>query len=61
LYRLPIGTIRLDLGYKLNPSFQDLREASDIVSALQEGTPVSEVPADNLRRFHVHFSISVSF
>ena len=61
LYRLPIGTIRLDLGYKLNPSFQDLREASDIVSALQEGTPVSEVPVDNSRRFHVHFSISVSF
>ncbi len=61
LYRLPVGTIRLDLGYKINPSFQDLREASDIVNALKLGTPVSEVPAHNSRRYHVHFSISVSF
>jgi len=61
LYRLPVGTIRLDLGYKINPSFQDLREASDIVNALNDGTPVSEVPAHNSRRYHFHFSISVTF
>jgi outer membrane protein insertion porin family len=61
LYRLPIGTIRMDLGYKLNPSFQDLREASDIVKALQEGTPPSEVAVHNSKRYHGHFSISVTF
>ena len=61
LYRLPVGTIRLDLGYKLNPSFQDLREASDIVNAAATGTPVADVSAHNSKRYHVHFSISVSF
>jgi outer membrane protein insertion porin family len=61
LYRLPFGTMRLDLGYKLNPSYQDLREASDVVNALTEGTPLSEVPVHNAKRYHVHFSISVTF
>ncbi len=61
LYRLPFGTFRLDLGYKLNPSFQDLREASDVVKALDEGTPLSDIPVYNSKRYHVHFSISVTF
>lgn len=61
LYHLPVGTIRFDLGYKLNPSFQDVREASDIVEAQQRGTPLSEVPVHNSMRFHGHFSISVTF
>jgi len=61
LYRLPIGTVRIDTGYKLNPSYQDLREAKDVVSALLAGTPLDQVPAKESKRFHVHLSISVSF
>jgi outer membrane protein insertion porin family len=61
LYRLPVGTIRFDLGYKINASYQDLREASDVVNALKLGTPLSEVPSHNSKRYHVHFSISVTF
>jgi outer membrane protein insertion porin family len=61
LYRLPVGTVRFDLGYKINPSFQDLREASDIANAIIEGKPVTDVPTDNSKRFHAHFSISVTF
>jgi outer membrane protein insertion porin family len=61
LYRLPVGTMRLDTGYKLNPSYQDLREAGDVTRALIAGTPLDQVPAHQSKRFHVHFSISVSF
>ena len=61
LYRLPVGTIRFDVGYKINPSFQDLRDASDIIHALEQGRSLSDVPADNSKRYHAHFSISVTF
>jgi outer membrane protein insertion porin family len=61
LYRLPIGTFRMDLGYKLNPSYQDLREAKDVYRAIEDGTPLEEVPADGWRRLQFHLSIAVSF
>ena len=61
LYRLPVGTMRLDLGYKLNPSYQDIRDASDVTRALAEGTPLDQVPVHESWRLHGHFSISVSF
>lgn len=61
LYRLPIGTMRVDGGYKLNPSFQDLRDAGDVANALIDGTPLDRVPAKQSRRLHLHLSISVSF
>jgi outer membrane protein insertion porin family len=61
MYRLPIGTFRLDTGYKLNPSYQDVREARDVYNAVTNETPLDQVPAKNIKRFHVHFSIAVSF
>ena len=61
LFRSPVGTFRLDLGYKLNPSAQDLREASEVVDALQNGQPLEQVTVHPWRRFHGHLSISVSF
>jgi outer membrane protein assembly factor BamA len=61
LYRLPVGTLRVDAGYKLNPSFQDLRDAEDLWKAITDGTPLDQVPAKQIRRFYVHLSISVSF
>ena len=61
LYRLPVGTLRLDTGYKLNPSYQDLRNAGDVVDALVNGTPLEDVPTSQWKRLHTHFSIAVSF
>ena len=61
LYRLPIGTFRFDTGYKLNPSYQDLREARDVYRAVSDGTPLDQVPAKNGKRFHFHLSVAVSF
>ncbi len=61
LFGSPVGTFRLDLGYKLNPSFQDLHEASDVVDALVNQRPLDQIAEYPSRRFHVHLSISVSF
>lgn len=61
LFRLPVGTIRGDVGYKLNPSYQDLREPTAVFNALINGEPPESVPADESRRFEFHLSISVSF
>lgn len=61
MYRLPIGTFRFDTGYKLNPSYQDLREARDVYQAVDNGTPLDQVPAKNSKRFEFHLSIAVSF
>lgn len=61
LYRLPIGTFRFDTGYKLNPSYQDLREAKDVYNAIVNETPLDQVPEKPLKRFDFHLSIAVSF
>ncbi len=61
LYRLPIGTFRFDVGYKLNPSYQDLREARDVYQAISDGTPLDQIPAKNSKRFEYHLSVAVSF
>ena len=61
LFRLPVGTIRGDVGYKLNPSYQDLRDPTAVFNALISGAPPESVPADESRRFEFHISISVSF
>jgi len=61
MYRLPIGTLRFDVGYKLNPSYQDLREASDVYRAVTDKTPLDAIPAKNSMRFAYHLSIAVSF
>jgi len=61
LYRLPIGTFRFDVGYKLNPSYQDLREAQDVYQAISDGTPLDQIPAKNSKRFEYHLSVAVSF
>jgi len=61
MYRLPIGTFRFDVGYKLNPSYQDLREARDVYRAVDEGTPLDQVPAHNGKRFEYHLSVAVAF
>jgi outer membrane protein insertion porin family len=56
-YQTPVGFIRLDLAYKINPSPEDLRDAHDVVAA----GGIENVPEDNGRRFRVHFGIGQAF
>ena len=53
----PVGPVQLDLGYKLNPSVLDVREPGAVGRALLEGRSVSDVPAERIRRFHLHLSV----
>jgi outer membrane protein insertion porin family len=55
-YQTPVGFIRFDVAYKVNPSPEDLRNAADVVSMGLENAPTS-----NLRRFRLHFGIGQAF
>jgi outer membrane protein insertion porin family len=57
-YRTPVGFIRLDMAYKLNPSPEDLRDARDVARA---GGDLESVPEDNSRRLRLHFGIGQAF
>jgi outer membrane protein insertion porin family len=52
-----VGPLRIDLGYKLNPSPLDLRSPDAVAQALVAGDPIASVPTDGLRRWHLHFAI----
>ncbi len=56
-----VGPIRLDLGYKLNPSPLDVRDPGDVARALVTGRPVLSVPADQGMRWHLHLSVGRGF
>ena len=56
-YQTPVGFIRLDFAYKINPSPEDLRDATDVVAA----GGIENVPEDHSRRFRVHFGIGQAF
>jgi outer membrane protein insertion porin family len=59
-YRTPVGMLRLDVAYKLNPAEADLRRPEDIV--LYEQGFRSDPPEDRfLRRLNVHVSIDRAF
>jgi len=69
-YQTPVGfLVRLDLGYKLNPSNRDLQDPRDVFlfenrdnEALQEvGFEPGPPPRRNLRRFNLHLSIGQTF
>lgn len=51
------GSVRIALGYKLNPSPLDLRDPGLVGAALVAGLPLSTVPESTLRRFHLHLAI----
>ncbi len=59
--RTLIGPIRVSLGYKLNPSPLDLRDADRVLRALQQDLPLSTVPTDWKHRLHIHVSLGQSF
>jgi outer membrane protein assembly factor BamA len=53
----PVGPVQLDLGYKLNPSLQDVRSPNAVARALAAGDRIETIPEDSLLRWHLHFSI----
>jgi outer membrane protein insertion porin family len=60
-YETVVGAIQIAVGYKLNPSSLDLRSPQGVLGALEQGLPISSVPAESRRRFHLHFSIGSTF
>lgn len=54
-YRTPVGFLRIDIAYKLNPDPQDLRDPDDF---FREGTAAE---ASWLRRFALHLSIGQKY
>ncbi|NNF03761.1 MAG: BamA/TamA family outer membrane protein, partial [Rhodothermales bacterium] len=59
-YRTPVGLIRLDLAYKLNPSPTDLRSATEMVR-YEQGLTDSFPKGSGIRRLNLHLTIDRSF
>jgi len=60
-YYTPVGAIRVDVGYKLNPSVFDIRDAGDVLAATLAGRPASSAPVHERMRFNVHLSLGLFF
>lgn len=52
-----VGPLRIDVGYKLNPSPLDLRSPDAVAKALVAGDPISSVPTGSLARWHLHIAV----
>jgi len=59
-YRTPVGALGLSLGYKLNPSALDLRDAGKVLDAYIAGQPIESAETDALSRLHLHFSFGIA-
>ena len=59
-YQTPVGAVRLSLGYKINPSDLDLRDANDVLNALLQGLPVTTAETAWTRRLHLHLSFGMT-
>lgn len=60
-YRTVIGAVRLSLGYKLNPSLDDVRDPQQVLDAILAGTPITAVPTQWLRRLQLHVALGTAF
>jgi outer membrane protein assembly factor BamA len=60
-YYTPVGAIRLDMGYQLNPGVLDVRHAGDVLAAAVAGRPASSAPVDNRMRLNFHLSLGLFF
>jgi outer membrane protein assembly factor BamA len=60
-YYTPVGAIRFDVGYKLNPSTFDLRHSQDVVDALRAGRSPTTAPVDHWRRYGFHLALGLYF
>lgn len=56
-----VGPIKVSLGYKLNPSFLDVRNPDAVLDALQNGRSIESVSANWKRRLHLHISLGQTF
>jgi outer membrane protein insertion porin family len=59
-YQTPVGALGVSMGYKLNPSLLDERDPNDVTQALEAGSSVEDLPAQWLRRVHLHLSFGVA-
>ena len=59
-YQTPVGALGLSLGYKLNPSALDLRDAGKVLDAYIAGQPIESAETDALSRLHLHFSFGIA-
>jgi outer membrane protein insertion porin family len=60
-YYTPVGAIRLDVGYKLNPSDFDVRDPGEVLAATLAGRPASSAPVHERMRFNFHLSLGLFF
>lgn len=60
-YGTPVGSLRVTLGYKLNPSPLDVRAPEDVLRVLEEDRPIDEVPPKNWMRWQLHLALQVGF
>jgi outer membrane protein insertion porin family len=60
-YIMSLGSIRLGLGYKLNPSLLDLVDSDQVLAAALEGRPAGNLPKNERRRFQLHLSFGSAF
>ena len=56
-YLTPIGAVRAEVGYKLNPSILDLADPGDVARAIGEGRPIDSVRGRNSHRYRLHIGI----
>jgi outer membrane protein assembly factor BamA len=60
-YRTIIGSVRVGVGYKLNPSLLDEADPEDILAALAEERPLSTIERHADHRFQIHLAIGSQF
>lgn len=60
-YRTVIGAVRMSVGYKLNPSLDDVRDPQKVLDAIIAGTPIADIPTQWWRRFQIHLALGTAF
>lgn len=60
-YKTVVGSIRLSVGYKLNPGVLDLADADEVAAALLEERPLVGLSRNERRRWQLHLSFGTSF
>jgi outer membrane protein assembly factor BamA len=57
----PVGPIRFSIGYKLNPSLEDLVDSEDLIRAIVAGEDINTLHRKGSRRFAYHLSIGAGW
>jgi len=60
-YKTVIGAVRVSVGYKVNPSLDDVRDPQKVLDAIIAGTPIADVPTQWYRRFQIHLALGTAF